>query len=119
MGKRRLLIACDVAGIAAHGGHSPLRDGGVFSIELLYGIGFLLGSAEVLWGVTTDFSVLPSLVEEHELTDANAIFLAADRAARIVGPTLGSFAIAAIGNVSAMWIAAWPPARADTRVRPF
>ncbi len=81
-------------GDRAHGGHSLSAIGGVFSIELLYGIGFLLGSAEVLWGVTTDFSVLPSLVEEHELTDANAIFLAADRAARIVGPTLGSFAIA-------------------------
>jgi predicted MFS family arabinose efflux permease len=104
--KRRLLIFCDIAGIALTVAIPLSALGGVFSIELLYVIGFLLGTVEVLWGVTTDFSVVPSLVEEHELTDANAIFLAADRAARIVGPTLGGFAIAAIGGVSAMWIAA-------------
>ena len=104
--KRRLLIACDISGIALTVAIPLSAIGGVFSVELLYVIGFLLGTVEVLWGVTTDFSVVPSLVEEHELTDANAIFLAADRGARIIGPTLGGFAIAAIGNVNAMWIAA-------------
>lgn len=104
--KRRLLIACDISGIALTAAIPLSAIAGVFSIELLYVIGFLLGTVEVLWGVTTDFSVVPSLVEERELTDANAIFLAADRAARIVGPTLGGFAIAAVGGVSAMWIAA-------------
>lgn len=104
--KRRLLIACDISGIALTAAIPLSALGGVFSVELLYGIGFLLGTVEVLWGVTTDFSVVPSLVEEHELTDANAIFLAADRGARVVGPALGGVAIAAIGNVSAMWIAA-------------
>jgi predicted MFS family arabinose efflux permease len=104
--KRRLLIACDIAGIALTIAIPLSALGGVFSIELLYVIGFLLGSVEVLWGVTTDFSVVPSLVEENELTEANAIFLAADRAARIIGPTLGGLAIAAIGGVNTMWIAA-------------
>lgn len=104
--KRRLLIACDLAGIALTVAIPLSAIGGVFSLELLYVIGFLLGTVEVMWGVTTDFSVVPSLVEERELTDANAIFLAADRGARIIGPTLGGFAIAAIGGVSAMWIAA-------------
>jgi predicted MFS family arabinose efflux permease len=104
--KRRLLIACDVAGIALTATIPLSAMGGVFSIELLYVIGFLLGTVEVLWGVTTDFSVVPALVEEHELTDANAIFLAADRAARIVGPTLGGLSIAAFGGVNTMWIAA-------------
>ncbi|HKY52177.1 MAG TPA: MFS transporter [Candidatus Limnocylindria bacterium] len=104
--KRRLLIACDVAGIALTAAIPLSAVGGVFSVELLYVIGFLLGTVEVLWGVTTDFSVVPSLVEERELTEANAIFFAADRAARIVGPTLGGLAIAAIGGVNTMWIAA-------------
>ena len=104
--KRRLLIACDIAGVALTAAIPLSAIGGVFSIELLYVIGFLLGTVEVLWGVTTDFSVIPSLVDERELTDANAIFLASDRAARIIGPTLGGFAIAAVGGVSAMWIAA-------------
>src|SRR5687767_11020847 len=104
--KRRLLIACDIAGIALTAAIPLSAIAGVFSIELLYVIGFLLGTVEVLWGVTTDFSVIPSLVHERELTDANAIFLASDRAARIIGPTLGGFAIAAVGGVSAMWVAA-------------
>ena len=60
----------------------------------------------MLWGVTTDFSVVPALVEEDELTEANAIFFAADRFARVVGPTIGGIAIAAFTNVGAMWIAA-------------
>ena len=104
--KRRLLIACDLAGVALTAAIPLSAIGGVFSLELLYVIGFLLGTVEVLWGVTTDFSVVPSLVEERELTDANAIFLAADRGARVIGPTLGGFAIAAVGGVSAMWVAA-------------
>jgi predicted MFS family arabinose efflux permease len=104
--KRRLLIACDLAGVALTAAIPLSAIGGVFSIELLYVIGFLLGTVEVLWGVTTDFSVIPSLVEERELTDANAIFLAADRGARVIGPTLGGFAIAAVGGVNAMWVAA-------------
>lgn len=83
MDKRRLLIACDIAGVALTAAIPLSAIGGVFSIELLNVIGFLLGTVEVLWGVTTDFSVVPSLVEERELADANAIFLAADRAARI------------------------------------
>ena len=104
--KRRLLIACDLAGFALTAAIPLSAIGGVFSLELLYVIGFLLGTVEVLWGVTTDFSVVPSLVEERELTDANAIFLAADRGARVIGPTLGGFAIAAVGGVNAMWVAA-------------
>jgi predicted MFS family arabinose efflux permease len=104
--KRRLLIACDISGIALTVAIPLASLGGVFSVELLYVIGFLLGTVEVLWGVTTDFSVVPSLVEERELTDANAIFLGADRGARVIGPTLGGFAIAAFGSVNAMWIAA-------------
>jgi hypothetical protein len=57
-------------------------------------------------GVTTDFKRLPALVDEHELTEANSIFFAADRAARVIGPTLGGIAIAAMGSIGAMWIAA-------------
>lgn len=104
--KRRLLIACDAASLALTAAIPLSALGGLFSIQLLYVIGFLLGTVEVLWGVTTDFSVVPALVEEHELTEANGIFFGADRFARIIGPTLGGFAIAAVGNVSAMWIAA-------------
>ena len=104
--KRLLLIACDSASIALTLVIPLSAALGFFSVELVYVIGFLLGTVEVMWGVTTDFSVVPSLVEEHELTEANAIFFGADRFARVIGPTVGGLAIAAIGNIGAMWIAA-------------
>ena len=104
--KRRLLIACDAASVLLTITIPLSAIAGFFSVEFLFVIGFLLGTVEVLWGVTTDFSVVPSLVEEHELTDANAIFFAAERVARVIGPTLGGIAIAAFTNIGAMWIAA-------------
>jgi predicted MFS family arabinose efflux permease len=104
--KRKLLVACDLVGIALTAAIPISFDMGVFSLQLLYTIGFLLGTVEVLWGVTTDFSVVPALVEPDELTSANAAYLGVDRAARVVGPTIGGFAIAALGDAHAMWIAA-------------
>ena len=86
---------------------------GWFSLELLYAVAFLLGTVEVLWGVTADFSVLPSLVEEHELTTANAAYLGADRGARVIGPLLGGTTIAALGG----GIAPTPP-RSGSRPSP-
>src|SRR5439155_1523563 len=60
-------------------------------------------AATGLGGVADEVArlALPLLV-----LDITHSIAAADRAARIIGPTLGGFAIAAIGNVSAMWIAA-------------
>src|SRR5207244_609798 len=79
---------------------------GIFTLNLLYLIGFLLGTVEVAWGVTTDFSVVPALVEPDELTSANAAYFGIDRSARVVGPTIGGPAIAAFGTANAMYIAA-------------
>ena len=104
--KRRLLIACDAASVALTTTIPLSAVFGFFSVQFLFVIGFLLGTVEVVWGVTTDFSVVPALVDEDELTDANAIFFAADRFARVIGPTLGGIAIAAFTNIGAMWIAA-------------
>jgi predicted MFS family arabinose efflux permease len=104
--KRVLLIACDAASIGLTLVIPVSALVGFFSVELVYVIGFLLGTVEVMWGVTTDFSVVPALVEENELTEANAIFFGSDRIARVIGPTIGGFTIAAIGNIGAMWIAA-------------
>lgn len=104
--KRVLLIACDAASALLTITIPLSAILGFFSVEFLFVIGFLLGTVEVLWGVTTDFSVVPALVGEEELTEANSIFFAADRGARVIGPTLGGLAIAAFGNIGAMWIAA-------------
>jgi predicted MFS family arabinose efflux permease len=104
--KRKLLIACDAMSIALTLAIPLSFAAGVFTLDLLYVIGFLLGTVEVAWGVTTDFSVIPALVEPDELTSANAAYFGIDRSARILGPTIGGFAIAAFGTANAMYIAA-------------
>src|SRR5687767_13722686 len=109
--KRVLLIWCDVASAALMAAVPLSVSFGVFSLELLYAISFLLGTVEVLWGVTADFSVLPSLVDESEITTANAAYLGADRAARVVGRIHGGMSIAALSgsvyaDAAALWIVA-------------
>ena len=104
--KRKLLIACDALSVALTLALPVSVAAGVFSLNLLYAIGFLLGTVEVAWGVTTDFSVVPALVEPDELTSANAAYFGVDRTARILGPTIGGLAIAALGTANAMYIAA-------------
>src|SRR3989475_12201719 len=104
--KRKLLIGCDALSVMLTLAIPVSFAAGVFSLDLLYVIGFLLGTVEVAWGVTTDFSVIPALVDPDELTSANAAYFGIDRTARILGPTLGGLAIAAFGTVNAMWIAA-------------
>ncbi len=85
---------------------------GFFSIGLLYVMAFVLGAVEVVWGITSDFSVVPALVQPDELTDANATYLTADRVARIVGPALGGLAVGAFalgsdyGAANALWLSA-------------
>lgn len=103
--KRKLLIGCDLLSIALTLAIPLSVAAGVFTLDLLYVIGFLLGTVEVAWGVTTDFSVVPALVEPDELTSANAAYFGVDRAARIIGPTIGGLAIAAFGTANAMYIA--------------
>src|SRR2546430_12599850 len=68
----------------------------LFPYTTLFRSSFLLGTLEVVWGITADFSVVPALVQPEELTAANATYLTADRVARIVGPSLGGFAVGAL-----------------------
>jgi predicted MFS family arabinose efflux permease len=103
--KRKLLIACDFVSILLTLAIPLSFAAGVFTLDLLYVIGFLLGTVEVAWGVTTDFSVVPALVEPDELTSANAAYFGIDRSARVMGPTIGGLAIAAFGTANAMYIA--------------
>ena len=104
--KRRLLLGADLIGVLLTAAIPLSVLFNVFSLELIYVLGFLLGTVEVVRGVTTDFSVVPALVEEHELTQANAVYLGADRFARVIGPVLAGLAIEAFGTANALWIAA-------------
>ena len=108
--KRRLLAATTVGSMMLTAAIPISALTGHFSIPLLYVIAFGLGSLEVVWGITADFSVVPALVEPHELSNANATYLTADRVARIVGPSLGGFAVGAFafggatGSANALWL---------------
>ena len=104
--KRRLLIASDAARFAVTAIVPLSVAAGLFSLPLLYVVAFALGTLDVAWTLTTDFSVVPSLVERDELTEANAAYLGGDRVARIVGPALGGVAIGLSGNANALWISA-------------
>lgn len=104
--KRTLLITADALRIAVTAAVPISALLGIFSLELLYVAAFLIGTLEVVWGITTDFSVVPALVDRNELPEANAAYLGADRVARIVGPVLGGLAIAAVGTAGALWVSA-------------
>jgi predicted MFS family arabinose efflux permease len=104
--KRTLLIAADAIRVVVTAAVPVSVALGVFSLELLYAAAFLLGTLEVVWGITTDFSVVPALVDRSELTEANAAYLGADRVARIAGPALGGLAIGLVGTANALWVSA-------------
>lgn len=110
--KRRLLAASTVGTILLTLAVPASYLTGYFSLGLLYGLAFGLGTLEVVWGIAADFSVVPALVDESELSTANATYLTADRIARIVGPSLGGLAVGAFafagtsGSANALWLAA-------------
>lgn len=110
--KRRLLAVTTVLSILITAAIPISASLGIFSLGLLYALAFLLGAVEVVWGITADFSIVPALVDADELTNANATYLTADRVARIFGPVVGGFAIAAFtfggatGSTNALWLSA-------------
>lgn len=111
--KRRLLAITTVLSFIVTAFIPISVDLGFFSLGLLYALTFVLGTLEVVWGITADFSIVPALVEPDELTSANATYLTADRVARIVGPALGGVAVGALafgspyGSANALWLSAF------------
>jgi len=79
---------------------------GVLSLPLLYALAFALGTGSLFSRLTVDFTVVPALVDEDELTSANSLYLSTDRLGEIGGPALAGIAISAIGSTGALWIAA-------------
>ena len=110
--KRRLLAITTVLSFIVTAFIPISVDLGFFSLGLLYGLTFLLGTLEVVWGITADFSIVPALVQPDELTAANSAYLTADRVARVVGPSLGGVAVGALafgspyGSANALWLSA-------------
>jgi len=100
--RRKVMITCDIGQGACFIIMALIVAGGAFALWEIYGLAFLAEAFAATWALVTDFSVVPSLVEEHELTQANAVYLGTDRAVRAFGPALAGLAIATIGIPAAL-----------------
>jgi MFS family permease len=104
--KRRIIVSADALGLATIAAIPLAVATGVFSLPLLYVLVFALGAGSLFWRLTVDFTVVPALVADDELTAANSLYLAADRVGEIAGPATAGLAIAALGTTGALWISA-------------
>ena len=70
-------------------------------VELLYGVGIVLGALEVLFA-TAFVAYLPSLVSQASLIAANSALATTTAAADVVGPALAGVLIQMLGTAAAM-----------------
>ena len=88
--RRRLMILADLFRLVVVGALGLVIALGVVQLWMLYVCAFLLGMAETLH-VNAAQAMLPMIVGDHHLLDANARFASAQTAAaQFVGPPMGS-----------------------------
>lgn len=104
--KRKIIVSSDAVGLVITAAIPLAVATAVFSLPLLYVLAFALGVAGLFWRLTVDFTVVPALVAQDELTAANSLYLSADRVGEIAGPAIAGIAIAATGTTGALWISA-------------
>ena len=104
--RRKVMLACDIGQSACFLLLAAIVGAGSFELWEIYVLEFLAEAFGATWALVTDFSVVPSLVEEDELTQANAVYLGTDRGVRAIGPALAGLAIATIGIPSALVVTA-------------
>ena len=102
--RRKVMLTCDVGQSACFLLLAGLVATGAFSLWAIYALEFLAEAFGATWALVTDFSVIPSLVGESELTQANAVYLGTDHGVRAIGPALAGLAIATIGIPAALAI---------------
>ncbi|WP_424952063.1 MFS transporter [Deinococcus sp.] len=76
---------------------------GVLRLEVLYVVAFLIGSFGAFFYVAYQ-SMLPDLVPDTALADANSKLEASSAGAEVVGPGLAGAVIGVIGGVAAIWM---------------
>lgn len=128
----RVLLTLGVISMAFNVPAVPPDDGGVLAISVLAGLGFLLGTAEVLRDNAAQ-TLLPSIVDEADLERANGQMWSMEQVmGSFVGPPLAGllialavpapFAVEAIALALAIWLVwciALPPREAVPRRNPF
>ena len=95
--RRKVMLACDGGQGLAYGLMAATVLDGAFELWQLYVLTFVAEAFGATWDLISDFSVVPSLVREEDLTEANAVYLGTDRGVRAIGPALAGLAIATIG----------------------
>ncbi len=104
--RRKVMLTCDAGQAAAYVVLALAVITGSFALWHVYVLTFIAEAFGATWALVTDFSVVPSLVDEHELTQANAVYLGTDRGVRAVGPALAGLAIATVGIPAALVVTA-------------
>lgn len=104
--RRKVMLSCDVGQAIAYVLMAAAVLSGGFSLWQIFALTFVAEAFGATWALITDFSVVPSLVEEEELTQANAVYLGTDRGVRAIGPALAGIAIATVGIPFALVVTA-------------
>jgi MFS family permease len=95
--RRRVLIAADLVRAAALVGMGVLSITGVIEIWHLVALALFMGVGEAFFGPAFG-AIVPDIVSAELLVQANALQqLVQQAAAKLIGPALGGFVVAAIG----------------------
>jgi MFS family permease len=102
--RRRVLIAADLVRAAALVGMGVLSLSGVIEIWHLVVLSLFMGIGEAFFGPAFG-AIVPEVVAKEQLVQANALDqLVRQAAARLAGPALGGFVVAAVGAGTAFLI---------------
>jgi MFS family permease len=101
LGRRRLMLWCDLGLLLAVGSVPVAQAAGVLTLGQLYAVALVSGTASVVFLVGYS-SYLPVLVEAGQLMDGNGKLSVSESAAQLAGPGLGALLVGLVGAARAM-----------------
>jgi Na+/melibiose symporter-like transporter len=101
VGKRRLMLSCDAAGLLVIGSVPAAEAAGVLTLGQLYLVALASGVVSVFFLVSYS-SYLPALIDRDQLADGNGKLATTQAAAQIAGPGLGAVLVGLLGSALAM-----------------
>lgn len=101
--RRWLMIICDVSRALILGATVVCGRAGFLTIGHIYAAGFLLSTLTTLFDPTQS-AMVPSIVDQPRLVEANSKLQLSNTVTRVIGPALAGVTIAATGAMSAIFI---------------
>jgi predicted MFS family arabinose efflux permease len=101
LGRRRLMLWCDLGLLVTVGSVPVAQAGGVLSMGQLYAVALISGVLSVVFLVAYS-SYLPVLVEPGQLMDGNGKLSVSEQSALLAGPGLGALLVGLVGAARAM-----------------